>query len=44
MAKPQAPNGHNDENLRGTFVFVLLLAAIMAAVWLTVFIVFLSRY
>lgn len=44
MGQPNAQTGHEDENLRGTFVFVLLVAAIIVIVWVGVFILFLSRY
>jgi hypothetical protein len=44
MPKPRAQAEHDDEDLRGTFVFVLFIAAVMAAIWITVFLLFLSRY
>ena len=44
MSQSQAPAGHEDENLRGTFVFVLLVAAIIVIIWVAVFLLFLSRY
>ena len=44
MGQAQAPAGHEDEDLRGTFVFVLLVAAIIVIIWVAIFLLFLSRY
>jgi hypothetical protein len=44
MGQPHAQTGHEDDDLRGTFMFVLLVAAIIVIIWVTVFLLFLSRY
>ena len=44
MAQPQPGGVHDDEELRGTFAIVLIIAAIILVVWLCVFFLFLSRY
>ncbi len=43
MSEPQLQSEHSDEELRGTFAIVLIIAAIMVVVWLSVFLLFLSR-
>jgi hypothetical protein len=43
MADQVAHGGHDDEDLRGTFAVVLIIAAIIVVVWLAVFLLFLTR-
>jgi hypothetical protein len=43
MAEPQPQTEHGDEDLRGTFAIVLIIGAIILVVWLSVFLLFLSR-
>lgn len=41
-AQDSPSQGHGD--LRGTFIIVLLIGVIIAAVWISVYVLFLSRF
>ena len=44
MADARRQAEHDDENLSGTFAIVLIIAAIIVVVWVSVFLLFLSRF